>query len=634
MSQTDRSTEPEPSVDTPAPDLPPSIAIAHRRAVTKHGDFRRELERLQEQFNGLHEQYVALCGVRDGLQFEQERFKHLFELAPSALLHLDPCGVVLNANRTAADMMGLPLARLIGKPLILCVNPTSRRRLMSHVNQVTGGLTASVEIEFLAPNGTVTPVLLRSVPSVVGASGLTCCQSAAIDISDRKLAEKKLEQARDELEQLANIEPLTGLPNRRVFLDRLRQARVRGRRNHTVSAVLYLDIDRFKRVNDELGHEAGDELLRQVAERLRSRVRETDTVCRLGGDEFIVLLEELNNLDDAQVVAQKILDALSAPMAVGGHLTVVKASIGVRAVPVDDVDPTTLLREADVAMYKAKQDGGSQILAFSPDLQRRRGESEPLEELRRALHENELFLEYQPQFDTQDHALRGIEALVRWQHPQRGVLMPALFVPAAEETGLIHELGWWVLEHGARQALRWQAAGLSFGRLAINVSPRQFDAPDLVDQLRCLLDTTGLAPATLELEVTESAIMRDPERAAQQLSELRALGVTVTLDDFGTGYSSMNLLSRLPLHRLKIDASFVAGLPHDAGSCAIARAMTSLAHDLGMTIAAEGVETDEQAQFLAARGCDVFQGFRFGRPVTAERLFPDVGGEASAPRLG
>jgi len=426
----------------------------------------------------------------------------------------------------------------------------------------------------------------------------------------------------DRLEHLADIEPLTGLPNRRVFLDRLRQARIRSRRRHTVSAVLHVGIDHLRRVNDEFGYEAGNELLRQIADRLRSRVRETDSVCRLGGDQFGVLLEELNSLDDARLVGRKILECLSAPMTVGGQLTVVEASIGTRAVPLDNVDPTTLLRKADVGICEAEEDGRSDGPALTPALQVRRREREPFEELRRAIGEDQLFLEYQPQLDVRDHSLRGVEALVRWRHPLRGVLLPASFVPAAEATGLIHELGWRVLEHGARQALQWQAAGFSFGRLAINVSPRQFDAPDLVHRLRCLLDTIGLAPTTLELEVTESAIIRDPERASQQLAELRALGVTVTLDDFGTGYSSMNLLSRLPLNRLKIDASFVAGLPHDAGYCSIVRAMTSLAHDLGMTIAAEGVETDEQAQFLAARGCDVFQGFRFGRPVAASDLFP------------
>jgi diguanylate cyclase (GGDEF)-like protein len=386
-------------------------------------------------------------------------------------------------------------------------------------------------------------------------------------------------------------------------------------------AVLLLDLDRFKVINDSLGHAFGDKLLGAVAQRLRQIVREADTVARLGGDEFVILLAEVAEVDDAGLVAAKILRLLAEPHRLDEREITLTASLGVSLFPRDSDDGATLIRNADMAMYRAKRDGRSAFAFYSPEMNRRIRETLDLEgALRQALERDEFRLHYQPKVDLPSGRVIGCEALVRWHHPQRGMVSPADFIPLAEETGLIVPLGTWVLKEACRQARAWQDAGLPALNIAVNLSARQFRKGDLPQLVEEFLRETGLNPSLLELELTESMVMDDPAGAERTMRTLKELGVRLSLDDFGTGYSSLNYLRRFPVDSLKIDRSFIRDVATDPSGASVVTSVIDIAHNLGLTAVAEGVETREQLVFLLGCGCDMLQGFLFSKPLPAEEF--------------
>ena len=428
-------------------------------------------------------------------------------------------------------------------------------------------------------------------------------------------------QAEETLKFVATHDSLTGIPNRMVFHQRLDHALSLAQRQKGKLGLMFIDLDRFKLVNDSLGHDAGDALLRDIARRLKASVRGSDTVARFGGDEFVVLVEGLPEALHAGTIARKLLDAISAPMMLKEREVRVTASIGISTFPEDGADAATLLKNADFAMYRAKEQGKNAFRYYSAQLAAHSADRLALESgLRRAIDADQLLLHYQPAFDVASGRLSGAEALVRWRHPDLGLVLPARFIPLAEETGLIEELGRWVLKATCDQLRAWRDQGLTLPRIAINISPRQFLRSDLPGAIERQMRDAGLDPRVLEIEVTEGTVMNEPERMAGILGRIKAMGVSVAIDDFGTGYSSLAYLKRFPLDRLKIDRSFVSGLPEDTDDAAITRSIIAMAHSLRLKVLAEGVETDAQLQFLREHGCDEMQGYLRGRPMPVERF--------------
>ncbi len=434
------------------------------------------------------------------------------------------------------------------------------------------------------------------------------------DISTSKAAQQQIEF-------LAHHDALTGLPNRTLFRERLEHALIRAQRHRSRLAVMFLDLDRFKSVNDALGHPVGDTLLREIADRLNQVVRAEDTLARLGGDEFVLLVEDDPTVGNVTAVARKLIGALGEPMTVAGQELRVSVSIGASLYPQHGGDGDTLLKNADQAMYQAKKQGRNRFQLFTPQLSGGALERLVMENaLRAAVGRSELLLHLQPQVALGGNRLAGVEALVRWHHPKLGLVLPARFIPLAEEIGVIGEIGQWVLFEACRQMARWRAEGIPIPSIAVNLSARQIDGAGLLGVVSAALEANGVPPAQLELEITESMLVERPEEARRVLAELRRLGVRTAVDDFGVGYSSLAYLKRLPLDRLKIDRSFVQDIGHDRGDEAIARAVIGLAVNLGLETVAEGVEHAAQAEFLQREGCGIGQGFHFGRPVPPDEL--------------
>jgi diguanylate cyclase (GGDEF)-like protein/PAS domain S-box-containing protein len=452
------------------------------------------------------------------------------------------------------------------------------------------------------------------------------------DVTDAKNYEEQLARQ-------ANFDTLTGLANRNLLRDRLQQGIVRAKRENAKLAVLFLDVDQFKIVNDSLGHTVGDELLKTVAGRLSSSVRESDTVARLGGDEFVVVLVtrsgEASLEVDVTTVAAKLLGNVAEPVVLGERELRPTISVGVSVYPQDGADVDTLLRNADAAMYRAKELGRNRFQFFTADMHERIRRRVELESsLRRALERGEFELHYQPQVGLREGRIVGVEALLRWRHPERGLIGPAHFIGFAEESGLIVPIGAWVIEEACRQNKAWQDQGLPPIPVAVNVSARQCEQENIDDVVRDALRRSGLSPRWLELEITESISMANPEQSVPLMRRLKETGVALSIDDFGTGFSNLSYLKRFPIDRLKIDLSFVREITSDPGSLAISEAIITLSHSLNLKVLAEGVETDGQLTLLAARQCDEVQGFLFSPPVPAARVGELLGGHFGFPRPG
>jgi len=426
-------------------------------------------------------------------------------------------------------------------------------------------------------------------------------------------------ESEERLHYLAHHDPLTGLPNRVLLQDRLKQAMLEADRSGRMVAALFLDLDRFKTINDTLGHQIGDVLLKTVAERLATCLRASDTVSRLGGDEFTIVLANVASVDDVTRVAQKILDQFVPPFHIGGRDLFVSSSIGITLYPLDEKDPGNLLKDADVAMYHAKELGGNVFQFYTPALNARAARRLELETgMRRALERQEFVLHYQPLVDMQTGQLQGMEALLRWQHPELGLIAPLDFIPLAEETGLIIPIGEWVLKTACAQIKAWHDAGFPALQVAINLSSKQLRDKNLIAAVKQALTESGLDPRYLDLELTESVLMQDMELAAAILKELKTVGVFVSLDDFGTGYSSLSYLKRFPIDYLKIDRSFVHDITADSVGAGLVKAIIAMANVLHIKVIAEGVETYEQLDFLRRHGCDIAQGYFCSKPVAVE----------------
>jgi len=445
---------------------------------------------------------------------------------------------------------------------------------------------------------------------------------------------KQITETKDRLRQMAYFDSLTSLPNRRLFTEQLDLLLRLNKRNDEMLALLFLDLDNFKRVNDSLGHSAGDLLLREVAQRLASCVRDSDVVAhfvdsesridvsRLGGDEFTVVLNKVENAEAVRVVAQRLLNTLLEPVEIEGHELVITPSIGIAMAPHDASDLEGLLKAADTAMFHAKARGKNTFVFYSSDMDAAGVERLRLEtDLRKALERNELMFHYQPQVDTRTGTVVGAEALLRWQHPEQGMIPPFRFIPVAEEIGLIVEMGNWGIREACRELVELRKEGLELPKIAVNVSALQFNK-NFCPTVKAILEASGLPPSALELELTESILMEDSHGTVKALQELKAMGLRLSIDDFGTGYSSLSYLSRFPLDELKIDRSFVIDFDKSANDASLVRAIIAMGQSMQLELVAEGVETSDQFQFLTRHGADVIQGYLFSRPVTAAALRP------------
>ncbi|MGZ3183503.1 MAG: putative bifunctional diguanylate cyclase/phosphodiesterase [Telluria sp.] len=537
---------------------------------------------------------------------------------PDTFFRLNKDGVYLDYEQGLASTAAFPPIPCVGKHVREVLPEPIATRLLEQMRSVLEThQVRSVDYE-LETDGAVQHFEARLVTTGAGdVFGLVR------DISERKRTE-------EQIRRLAYCDSLTGIPNRQAFLETLDRELHRSRQAGKKFAVLFMDLDAFKRINDTLGHNVGDHLLKLVSERLRETIRPRDLVshgdhprnlARLGGDEFTILIPDLEKVENALNVAHRIKDAMRRPFLIEGNEIFVTASIGISLFPEDGDDCNSLLKFADTAMYHAKNCGKNNAKLYSSSLTTQIMSHVQLEVgLRRALQNEELYLLYQPQIDVRSAEIVGVEALVRWRHPERGIVSPTEFIPLAEETGLIVPIGEWVLRTACNQARAWLRLTQRALRMAVNLSARQFKDENLTHIVLSALQDTGLDPRMLELELTEGTLMDDARATMATLEQLRRVGVYLSIDDFGTGYSSMNYLKRFDVRALKIDKSFICGLPQDSENAAITRAIIAMAHGLKMVVVAEGVETGEQLGLLEEYGCDMAQGFYFGRPAPAETI--------------
>jgi diguanylate cyclase (GGDEF)-like protein/PAS domain S-box-containing protein len=523
-----------------------------------------------------------------------------------AVLFTDLAGKILSADDSFLDMLGHTSDTLPGN--IHDLTPPEHHRLDEEAFEklMAFGACAPFEKDFIKQDGTQVPVLFGAA---LHEEEIACF---VVDLSSNK-------QTKEKLNHLAYHDALTDLPNQVLFKDRLKQAIALSRRNDQMQAVLLLNLDRFKTINDSLGYASGDRLLQSVAQRLTSCVRESDTVARFGSDEFAILLTQIPRAQDAANAARAIKQSLDQALIFEDQEIFVSSSIGISLYPQDGRDTGGLLKTAGVALERAKAQGGGSYQFYTAGGTTRALKQLILESnLRPGLERSEFFVQYQPQVAIHDFHLVGMEALIRWQHPSLGLLYPSEFINLAEESGFIIALGDWVLRTGCAQNKAWQDAGLTPMRLSVNFSARQFQQPTFISDVAQILKDTNLDPRWLELELTESSIMKDPEQAIEKLHELKLMGIKVAVDDFGTGYSSLNYLKRFPIDTLKIDKSFVSDVCKDPHDTAIVRAIINLGHALDVTVIAEGVETKEQLQYLSALECDAVQGFLFSKALSAK----------------
>jgi diguanylate cyclase (GGDEF)-like protein/PAS domain S-box-containing protein len=554
---------------------------------------------------------VEQSRAEEALRESEQRYRVLFQQSRDAIYLADGRGRIVEVNRAALELFGYRAEELVGRDIgSLFADPLEYAQL--EVEVARAGSVREADVRMRTKDGRELWCLLAAAERRTATGETLGLQGIIHDVTERKRAEVRLEHD-------ALHDGLTGLPNRALFMDRLEQAVRRAEREPDPSfALLFLDLDRFKAVNDTLGHAAGDEILRRTADLLRSCVRGHDTVARLGGDEFVVLLDGIGSVREAAHVADRMIDALGRPYRLKGREYFTTASIGITWPTERRSAPDMLLREADLAMYRAKVRGGARLELFGPEIhQAAVSQLEVESDLRRGLGGDQLVLLYQPIVSFETGRTAGFEALARWDHPGRGRLLPDAFIPLAEETGLIVPLGLWAVRAAVRQLREWRDSipASRHAIIAINLSPRQFLEPELVEQIRSIVREEGVPPARVRLEVTESALMQDPDQAAHKLQALREIGFGLCLDDFGTGYSSLAYLRKFPLDRLKIDRSFVGRVDHSPSDLELVATITGLARNLGIQSVIEGIETEAQLARLRRLRPQEVQGFLFARPL-------------------
>ena len=544
---------------------------------------------------------------------DEALYKLIFEHIMIGLLTFDEKGKIIACNQVFEKILGATQSEITKMNMLKVPD----EKVVYAVEKALSGEIGYYEGKYQSIiSGKETPLKARFVPLIENGrvrGGLGMIE----DISDQKQVEKLINH-------MVYHDQLTNLPNRFLFKDRLHLAFSRAKREKKMLAILFIDLDRFKNINDTLGHDKGDQILQGVSERLHTLV-DTDkfTLARYGGDEFIVLLPEIDHSEEAAKISKNIVKGLADPWSIGGHDIHVTASIGISLFPSDGEDIDTLVKHADVATHRAKEMGRNRYEFYTPSMNEKAFEKLSLESsLRKAITQNEFFLCFQPQVDIKSRKIIGMEALIRWKHPFRGLVSPAEFIPLAEETGLIIPIGEWVLQKACMQNKLLQKEGYSPIRVAVNLSVSQFQQPDIVEVIKRVLAETELDPQYLEIELTESVIIQDVEDTFRKIKELKEMGIQIAIDDFGTGYSSLSYLRNLFIDTLKIDRSFVKDVTTKNNDALISSAIINLAQNLKINVVAEGVETQEQLEFFQARSCDKMQGFLFSKPIIAAELKP------------
>jgi len=550
------------------------------------------------------------------LQAKEALLDSIVTTAADGIAVVNAAGRIEFANPALAALTGHQADQLYGMPVQQLLRPASAGAgfwdtLCSTSGSIRGDMT-NLQMHAHTRTDAVIPVEIK-------VSRMTLDAEPKLTVVVRDVSERARSEER--MWRLAHFDELSGLPNRLLFRQLLEQAMRDANRERKSIAVLFVDLDRFKLINDTAGHDSGDIVLRQVAGRLRQCLREADLLSRFGGDEFAALLREIDDPEAARATAQRVLTAVAQPYDINGETYHLSASIGISIYPGDSPDATALLRNAELAMYRAKDQGKNNFQFHSPQMNAHSLEYVVLERsLRRAIELDEFLVHFQPQVDTSTGRIVGAEALLRWNLPEVGMITPGKFIPLAEETGLIVPIGRLVLMRACVAAKQWRDSGFEDFRVAVNLSPRQFNQSELVIDIINILEDSGLPPENLELEITESMVMANPERATAILRELRTVGVHLAIDDFGTGYSSLGYLKSFPVHTLKIDRSFIKDVPADPDDVAITHAIIAMGHSLRLDVVAEGVETAEQLEFLREHGCDYMQGYLIGKPMPAEDL--------------
>jgi diguanylate cyclase (GGDEF)-like protein/PAS domain S-box-containing protein len=570
-----------------------------------------------------HEEQAERFRIAEQALWASETYLNaILRYSPALISVKDLDGNVVLASEHFKQMALIDETGFVGKN-VFDVYPKDVAQSMWEIDKATKTKqqTYEVELDLMHKDGSIHTYLIVKFPLRSKENKVFGVCTIGTDISERKLAENALREQQSRLNYMAFHDSLTSLPNRSLFYDRIYHGLARARRAESKVALMLLDIDRFKNINDSLGHDAGDILLKAIAMRLNEGVRDMDTVARLGGDEFVVVLEGIHDMDDVVFVANKLLATLSRPLEISGHSISTTVSIGVSIFPEDGSDTDELLKNADIAMYKAKEAGKNNCQFYTKGMNATAVNYLLLEnDLRRAVEQQQLVLYYQPQVDLRTGEMMGVEALVRWQHPDRGLVSPAHFIPLAEETGLIVPIGEWVLREACRQQKIWLDANKFVGKIAVNLSPRQFHQKNFPGKVEAILKETGLEAKYLELEITESCAMEHAGETINQLNQLKQMGMFLAIDDFGTGYSSLAYLQRFPIQKLKIDRSFINDIHDDDNDAAIAKSIIGLAHNMQMRVVAEGVENEQQADWLRDKGCDQAQGFFYAKPMTAKQL--------------
>jgi diguanylate cyclase (GGDEF)-like protein/PAS domain S-box-containing protein len=575
--------------------------------------------------------FVTLAIYMRRLHKHDERFHALFGLSPDAMVLVDLYGNIIMTNEQGANLYSGSAEELIGKNVFDLIVPEERTLAKEIMTEriFKQSCVRNIEHTALRKDGSSFPAELNLALIVDKKGKAEAIISVIRNITERKTAEKQIYR-------MAYYDSLTDLPNRMFFVELLKRKLEHAKRNNLIVAIFFIDLDDFKRINDTLGHDIGDQLLQAVANRLLETMRRSDyvarsykkeiteVVSRQCGDEFIILLHNIKHAEDASNTAHRLLKELAQPYELSGREVFITASIGISLYPGDGEDAESLLKNADTAMYQAKNKGKNNCRFYSRQMNVASLELLTLgNELHRALERNEFLLHYQPKVAFLTRNIIGVEALIRWRHTARGLISPAQFIPLAEVNGLIIPIGEFVLRTACLQNKKWQEAGFKPITVAVNLSSRQFDQKDLPEMIHEVLNESRLSPEHLEVEITESMVMRNPEEAILTLQALKEMGIKIAIDDFGTGYSSLNYLKRLPLDFVKIDKSFVENVSSSSGDAAIVRAIIAMAHSLNLEVIAEGVETEEQLTFLQEHGCDAMQGFLLCHPLPAED-FPEI----------